>query len=835
MIRPVPRSRGLVAALGALLMCATASAAPASYPLAEGSATVDPARGLPGVTVTANGVTFQPFFGAAVMGSKGRREPSIRMRLQAESDGDTLRLHLSCDHPDARGIHPGSVRGLGEWRRLDLSRQAENYGQMWWPKTVYSVQGDLWFAAHWVLEESDATSWRALQQQNQGTRPFAAAHQVDYAPDTAGRYLPLHEVLELRVSRNLWDVVPEPRQPASEYARDLAGCVQLDLWGGRAAGELEHLLKVLGAAGQCSSLRFLTFLQNWQTGGFDSLLPDSVWMPDYPPNIGVGTVDELRSLCALGKSLGRFGFRTNYRILRRNAPSFLGSSAHYAVDRTGNELDYMSPGDWPAVAGRQEREIRDLWQPDASFTDQLTSGAFPWEWHDFDQERGSRSLRQTLGRQRDLARLIKDTHGGPLGSETLMDQELLGFYVDSGDFGIGNGHSRLFSPEFKLRRLHHLSTFHGMGLMYRFYEFPPFPAFHSGKTTFGQDQAQLDDYRCCEVLYGNGAYVCYPFANWRYWLVETLLIGNLQRQYALQPVRSVQYLHDGAWRTLEELVEGGLTPVTSPWAEQTQAFGRIRVEYENGLTIVANRLPEPLPVPDARPDGITLPRYGWVAWKADGNFVAFSADWPCTDQRVDYLRDDHLQIEFIDPRGNTVRGVDRPTLWAHGRPVVVADPEANCIEINGTQMPLTLPAPAPLERLDASFDGSLDDWRIGEGILNARFEDGALLLDTVSGDPQLYSPALALDGDRAGTLEFRLKTDAGELAQLYFATESAGHYSEDRVFRVTIIPDGEWHTYRVETAGHPAWRGQRITGLRLDPIHGPAKAKVAVDYLREAR
>lgn len=818
--------------VGAVVLAAVACAAPERYALDEGFATVDASRGLSGVTVSANGVTFQPFYGAAVIGRKGRRDPSIRMTLRVERDGTALRLHLSCDHPDARGIHPGSVRGLGEWRRLDLSRQAENYGQMWWPKTIYSVQGDLWFTAHWVLEESDATSWRALSQENQGTRPFAAAHQVDYAPDTAGTYLPVHEALELRVSRNLWDVVPYPKQPPSEYACDLASSVQLDLWGGRAAGELEHLLQVLGTAGQ-PSLRFLSILQNWQTGGFDSLLPDSVWMPDYPPNIGVGTVEELRSLCDLGKSLGRFGFRTNYRILRRNSPSFLKGIAHFAVDSAGRELDYMSPGDWPAVAGRQEKEIAELWQPDASFTDQLTAGAFPTAWHDHDAERGSRSLRATLGRQRSLARLIKETHSGPLGSETLMDQELLGFYVDTGDFGIGNGHNRLFSPEFKLRRLQHLSTFHGMGLMYRFYEFPPFPAFHSGTTTFGTDQAQLDDYRCCEVMYGNGAYVCYSFANWRYWLTETLLIGHLQRHYALQPVSAVRYLQDGAWRTLEELVEGGTVPVTSPWAPQSQAYGRVRVEYASGLTVVVNRLPEPLPVTDAKPDGIILPQYGWVAWKPDGTFVAFSADWPCTDQRVDYLRDDPLQIEFIDPRGNLVRGVDKITFWRHGRPVVVADPEANCITVRGEQMPLNLPAPPPAERLSVGFDGSLENWRIGEGILNARLEDGALVLDTVSGDPQLYSPALALDGDRVKRLEFRLKADAGELAQLYFITASATHYSEDRVFRVPIVPDGQWHTYCVEAAGHPAWRGQRIIGLRFDPIHGPARAKVSVDCLRE--
>lgn len=742
---------GRAAALAALALCVTARADAVAYDLAGGQVTVDPSSGLSGVTVTVGGVSFQPFQGGGAIGADGRRDPAIRLALEPAQEGDALRLRITCDDPRARGIHPGHVRGLGEWRRLDLSRQATPHGQTWWPKTVYSVEGDFWFTAHWVMEHSNATSWNAEDQQNEGSGPFCAALSPRYEPDTAGAYLPVREVLELRVSRDLWTVVPLPRQAPSEYAAEMAGMVQVDLWGGRAAPELNNLLTLLKAAGR-GRMRFLSVLQNWQVGGFDSLLPDSVWMPDYPPNARVGTVEELRALCALGNSMGRFGFRTNYRVLRRNSPSFLGGIAHFAVGPDGTERDYLSPGDWPAVAGRQEKEIAELFAPTASFTDQLTSGACPGSWHDFDAQRGSRSMRETLERMRALARLIKTAHGGPLGSESLIDQEMLGYYVDFGDWSIMNGHHRLCSPEFKLRRLHHLSMFHGMGLMYRFYESPPFPLFHSARTTFNDDPAQLDDYRCTEVLYGNGAYICYGFANWRYWLTECLLVGHLQQYYALQPVRQVRYERSGEWVRLEDLVRAGGVPATQPWLPQTEAFGRIRVEYANGLTVVANRLPEPLPVADALPEGITLPQYGWVAWAQDGSLVSFSANWPHTQQRVDYLRDDRLQVEYIDPRGATVRGVDRMTLWEKGVAVLTADPGANSICIDGQTMPLNLPAPEPLSALAFEFETSLDGWEPAEGILTSRIEDGSLLLHTVTADPQTYSPVLALDGDRSDSM-----------------------------------------------------------------------------------
>lgn len=654
----------------------------------EATARLEPGGALSGLSVTIHGVTFHPFAQAAVIGAEGKPDPHLPLDVDLRVVGNAFALRLTSADPAARGVSPGHVEGLGDWRRLDLSQHCLAYGQTWWQKTTYSAKGDFWFSAHWVMESSNGASWKALNLGNQGTGPFPAALQVDYAPDTAGRYLPLREMLELRVGGGLWDVVPFPRPAPSEYREFIADAVELDLWGGKAEPELRNLLEVMRAVGR-GRLQFLTMLQNWEVGGWDALLPDSVMMPDFPPNAAVGTVPELRRLCELGRSMGRFGFRTNYRVLRQNSPSFLRNRAHFALGPDGKPLDYLRSGDWPTVAGRQEKEIQQLFRPNAGFTDQMTSGAAPWAWHDFGAQRGSRSMSQTLRRQQALARLIRRTQRGPLGSETLMDQQLLGEYVDCGDFGVMDGHHRLFSPEFKLRRLQALTGFHGMGLMYRFYEMPPYDRYHSQTTTFGGDPAQLDDYRACEVMFGNGAYVCYPFANWRYWLVEALLIGHLQKRYALQPVKSITYRHGGQWLPLEEMVRAGIVPNPDPWSGQpTSEFGQVRVAYESGLTVVVNRLAEPLAVPEALPRGMILPRSGWVAWTVDGTFVAFSAPWPQTDHRVDYLRDDAAQVEFLDPRGAAVRGVDKMTLWERGRPVIVAEPEAKRLWVEGAEMRL---------------------------------------------------------------------------------------------------------------------------------------------------
>jgi len=360
-----------------LALCPRALAAPHSLNVGEARVLYNEDAGFSGLEVTMNGVRFRPFVGAGAVGADGKVDPSLPVDIQADVDGGALRLTMTSASPQARGLDPGLVEGLGEWRRLDLSRYTEPYGQAWWPKTTYSVEGDFWFTAHWVLEESDGTSWAARDQRNHGSGPFPAATAVEYAPDTAGQYLPIHEVLRLRFSRRLWDVVPAPRQQPSEYRDFLTRAVFVDLWGGQSAAEVRHFLEVLGLAGR-GRVPLYTILQNWSVGGWDALLPDSMWLPDYPPNPSAGTVEALRELCAFGKTLGRFGFRTNYRILREASPSFRAGLAHHAVDREGKPLEYVRPADWLAVAGRAESEIHEALAPNASFTDQMTSGAAPW-------------------------------------------------------------------------------------------------------------------------------------------------------------------------------------------------------------------------------------------------------------------------------------------------------------------------------------------------------------------------------------------------------------------------------------------------------------------------
>ncbi len=540
---------------------------------------------------------------------------------EQSADGE-FAITISSSDPRCEAVSPGEVTGAGAWIGLDLSQYAIAHGQPHWPKTYYLPEAGLFLCAWWDLEMSRASraDWPEAQcEARRGKGPFTPAATMRYIAGPDGLHAAMREKLHLRVSRRLWDAALPSLCRPSEYGKEMAGLVYLDDWSGQSAAEMKHMLAVFKRLAWPHA-GFLTIVQAWQAGGFDSLLPDSIRMPDYPPSPAVGRVDELRAVAEAGKVIGRFGFRTNYMVLSQRSPSFLQRRVDFALGPDGKPNWYTQPSRWSALAGSQEAELARLFAPNAGFTDQLGSGGHASSYLDFGRAGGGDGVAATaLARQRQLARLIKDAHRGPLGTETLNQQDLMGYYCDFGDYGVMGGHDRLFTPEYKLRRLQTTTVNYGCGLYYRFFELPPFPRFHRNQLDLWADPAMMDDYRCCEILLGNGAYIFWP-APWPYALTEAILVGRLQRRYALVPVVSVEYEADGVWKSLEDLVKAGFAPEIRRWNQKQEVFGGVRVVYSNGLTVVVNRLPaeRPVSLPAAR---IVLSQYG------SGSFEPGEAIW----------------------------------------------------------------------------------------------------------------------------------------------------------------------------------------------------------------
>ena len=175
-------------------------------------------------------------------------------------------------------------------------------------------------------------------------------------------------------------------------------------------------------------------------------------------------------------------------------------------------------------------------------------------------------------------------------------------------------------------------------------------------------------------------------------IADTFTDSLLQQYYSGCPVRRVLYGHADQWTSLEEFVRQGNVPNIVPWNPRTEAYGRIRVEYENGLNIVVNRLDQPFTLGELPAGPLVLPKSGWVAWKNDDSLFACSAYWPETQHRVDYLRDVRAGVVDIDPRGRPTLGVTQITLWDAGNIVISADLDRKTVTVDGTTFPFELPA-----------------------------------------------------------------------------------------------------------------------------------------------
>jgi hypothetical protein len=742
-----------------------------------------------------------------------------------------LQIRIQSDSTRCAIVRSGSIDWPGKWFRISYTRNAEPYGQPFWPRVVMLPDKHLYMSASWDMAASNGTSWEAADQRFADDGRFSAGVDVVYGPRSDGSRMPVDETLTLRVDCDLWRTVPLPSQRPSQYRRALAGEVFLDIWGGTAR-EAEYFLRHLAAVTH-GRVRWYTVFQNWQAGGFDALLPDSILLPDYPPNPGIGSIEEFQKLSEFARSVGHFALRTNYMFLRDASPSVKSGQARPALGPDGKPKWHTRPADWLSLAGRQEEEIHRTFQTTASFTDQLTSGGAPWSYSDFDASQpAAGAMSRCLLQQRQLALRIKAVHAGPLGSETDIDEQLLGEFVDTGDFGIFDGYHRAFTPEFKLRRLHHLSTFHGMGLAYRYSEMPPFARFHRGEKGYRDDPAERDDYRAAEVLFGNGGYLFYnPGMAWDQIVTECLLVGTLQKHYALTPVESVRYWKDARWQTLAEVVAAGIDPMPVPWVPQSDCLRRIQVEYSNGLHIVVNRLSEGFSVM-AGGESIMLPKSGWAAWLPEGRLLAYSAYWPGTRHRVDFIRDRTAGLQYLDPRGLELLGPSRPSLWLSGKLAMTIDPRTGDAWIDGQQRKYQPPRTASLSRIDFRFDKGTQGWAGLSDLGPLRVAGGAMKAEIVGKDPALIAPPIDLPPDSVGTLVLRMRISCGRFGQLYFRAAGVDATAEAMCVHFDVTAGPAFHEIRIPVAKHPLWKGHRIVQLRLDPEHGEAPGVVEIESVR---
>jgi hypothetical protein len=142
------------------------------------------------------------------------------------------------------------------------------------------------------------------------------------------------------------------------------------------------------------------------------------------------------------------------------------------------------------------------------------------------------------------------------------------------------------------------------------------------------------------------------------------------------------------------------------------------------------------------------------------------------------------------------------------------------------------PYDLPREPLRRAWDfdtaGDLAGWS-PNGSLKVEARDGALRGQSTGADPILQGPALEIEAESVGVLSVRMKSDAADRAQLFWATSDSPQ-SERNCVHFDVIGDGEFHEYKVDLAKNPHWRGL-IVSTRLDPVSG-ADAHFRIDWIK---
>ncbi|MBV9471233.1 MAG: hypothetical protein JOZ57_18490 [Abitibacteriaceae bacterium] len=455
------------------------------------------------------------------------------------------------------------------------------------PVPYYS--GQVNYLPHENLFTNASLDWTASAASSQeGTR-------APYNALTDGTRNRLQERIVYAAAWHLDEVLPNIPNPPSPNLALLSDKIVLDIWGGKFT-DIARNLQNLHDYGitNCAVI-----IHDWQRSGYDNALPMHI-----PANANLGGDEGMKTLVATATHLGyRIGLHENYVDYYPNYDLF--NPDDIALDSTGKRINaWYNPGtkiqsfaEKPnailRLAATQSPEIQRRYNPNECFLD-VHSSVPPWFHVDYRAgEAGAGTFKRVWDVHRQLWQYERQTHGGPVFGEGNRHWYWSG-YLDGTEAQFGQGwpeNQGMTAPlmvDFDLLKIHPLQFNHGMGYYERWWSHaswgnvPPLMV--------------LDQYRMQEIAYGHAGflggatYSILPYA----WL-EHHLMTPVTARYATAKPTAIRYEVDGRWQDATA-------------AAKANAWNRVQIAYNNGLTITANDRGEPLTV-----GGYTLPRFGWLA------------------------------------------------------------------------------------------------------------------------------------------------------------------------------------------------------------------------------
>ncbi|MBV9850878.1 MAG: hypothetical protein JO250_14495 [Armatimonadetes bacterium] len=517
--------------------------------------------------------------------------------VTASLRGKSLVFDAACDRPIVRALDGG------DWGPTLRRRQI---GIPYYSRPIWLLARENLFAGAFL-------DWTASGASSlDGTR-------AAYDPCTDGTRNLLRERLVYTAAWHLAETLPNIPNPPSPFRADLSRRVVLDIWGGTFPDVQAHL-RALADAGLGPAV---ALIHVWQFGGYDNMLPQHV-----PANAGQGGDPAMAALMREGKRDGiRMALHENYVDYYPNYPGFTDTDIARAPDGSrvpawynpGTKIQSFAvkPSRILALAATQSPEVVRRYGGDACYLD-VHSAVPPWFHVDFQagQPNGG-AFRATWDAHRALWAYERGLHGGPVFGEGnnhwYWSGCLDGVEAQFGQgWRDGQGTSAPLLVDFDLLKIHPLQLNHGMGYYERWWERGPGAA--RGLLSL------LDQYRMQEAAYGHEG-----FLGGEAWHdpalagLEARLMTPLTARTALARPVAIDYWVGGHWAD------------TTAAAKAGSDFARVRIRYDNGLTLWANGGDTPLwletspgrsfamrgdlapPRAKGRPGGVILPRYGWLA------------------------------------------------------------------------------------------------------------------------------------------------------------------------------------------------------------------------------
>ena len=435
-----------------------------------------------------------------------------------------------------------------------------------------------------------------------------------YTPLTDGSRNLLRERVVFTAAWNLDEVLPNIPNPPSPFLRALSERIVLDIWGGQ-YDDIARNLEILSSYG---INRCVAIIHDWQRSGYDNALPTHL-----PAAADKGGDEAMKALVATGTRLGHLvALHENYVDYYPNYDHF--READIALDPAGKRQNAwynpgtkiqsfaVKPNAILPLAATQSAEIHHHYGTNACYLD-VHSAVPPW-FH-VDQragEEGAGAFHRVWEVHRRLWEYERETHAGPVFGEGNNHWYWSG-YLDGVEAQLGSGWPTEAGREvpllvdFDLLKVHPLELNHGMGYYERWW----------GKTAWGTipPMVVLDQYRMQEVAFGHAGFLA--TSTWSViplaWLEHHLLTPVMGRFSTARPL-VIHYDLGGKWVDATAAAESEGNP---------EVWQRVRVRYDNGLTITANQAKEPL-----RAGSHRLGQYGWVAegagvtaWTAERNKI----------------------------------------------------------------------------------------------------------------------------------------------------------------------------------------------------------------------